>query len=67
MVECWANFRFMQKLKYVKENFRKWNLDVFGDVQVRKKDLILEIDNIDTKELEGQVSEELLARRAVAH
>lgn len=62
----WANFKFMQKLKYMKEKLKAWYLKVFGDVIVKKKELIMEIDDIDNKESKGLVFENLVARRAVA-
>lgn len=41
----------MHKLKYVKEKLEIWNLEVCGDVRVWKKELLLEIDSIDSFEL----------------
>ena len=36
-VTGWEGFKFMKKLKYIKEKIRTWNKEVFGDIRVKKK------------------------------
>lgn len=36
-VEGWTNFCFMRKLKAMKEKLKMWNVEVFGDIRVRKR------------------------------
>lgn len=62
-VEDWANFSFTQKLKFSKEKLGVWNLEVFGDVRVKKRKLLLEIDSMDSEEIEGSASEEIIQER----
>lgn len=48
----------MKKLKYVKENLKKWNWEVFGDNRMKKKNILQELDLPDRRESEGSLKEE---------
>jgi len=49
------------KLKWLKTDLKKWNLEVFNKSKVRKK--VSEIEDIDKKDDEGSLDKELRVRR----
>lgn len=49
-VERWEGFRSGKKLRKLKIALKEWNKEVFGDVRVRKGDLMVKIDHVDRKE-----------------
>jgi hypothetical protein len=58
-----SSFILAQKLKALKVDLRKWNVEVFGDVNVRKNTLLTSIQHLDGLEEEGQLSvEDKMAR-----
>ena len=44
------SFILAQKLKALKEDFKKWNEEEFGDLAFRKKCLLSELMGLDAKE-----------------
>ena len=42
-VEGWEGFKFMRKLKILKDNLKEWNKSVFGDIRVRKDRILKEL------------------------
>ena len=44
------SFVLAQKLKALKEDFKKWNKEEFGDLAFRKKCLLFELMGLDAKE-----------------
>ena len=46
-------FHFQQKLKALKAKNRKWNREEFGNIFEDKKQLLLELDLINRKGMEG--------------
>jgi len=53
------------KLKWLKSDPKKWNLEVVNKSKVRKKQVVSEIEDIDKKDDEGPLNEELRVRRLV--
>lgn len=49
-VTGWEGFKFMKKLKFVKEKLKSWNVEVFGDIKGRKKDILKELNSLDKLE-----------------
>jgi len=49
-VHGFANYEVARKLKVVKVELKKWNKDVFGDVKVRKYNLLNSVNALDKKE-----------------
>ena len=58
-----SSYILVQKLKALKLDLRRWNAEVFGDVNARKNFLLACIQEMDAKEEDGQLSsEEQLAK-----
>lgn len=53
LVPGWEGYKFMKKLKHVKEKLKVWNVDVFGDIKVRKKVFLQKLEVLDKLESEG--------------
>ena len=49
-VEGFASYVLARKLKVIKERLKEWNKEVFGDIRVRKFNLMGSINAIDEKE-----------------
>lgn len=49
-VEGFASLVLARKLKFVKEELKKWNKEVFGDVKLRKYKLLDFVNALDMKE-----------------
>ena len=49
-VEGFASFVLARKLKVVKDELKKWNIEVFEDIKLRKYNLIDSINALDVKE-----------------
>ena len=63
-VECFASFVIKRKLKFVKEELKKWNKEVFRDIKLRKYKLLDSVDALDVKEKsDGLSSDEIDQRR----
>uniref|UniRef100_A0A2N9GTW6 Reverse transcriptase domain-containing protein n=1 Tax=Fagus sylvatica TaxID=28930 RepID=A0A2N9GTW6_FAGSY len=69
----WSNARsrsridsyvLVQKLKSLKTDLYKWNKEVFGDVNVRKNDLMAQIQDLDMLEENRQLSNEEAVAKA---
>ena len=62
----WSNYSFSgppslvlaRKLKALKEDLKIWNKEVFGDVGLRKKEVMAEIGKLDEQEFQGVISDE---------
>jgi len=63
-VEGFASFVIVRKLKFVKEELKKWNKEVFGDIKLRKYKLLYSVNVLDVKEeSDGLSSDEIDQRR----
>lgn len=53
-VSGWGAFILKEKLKLLKAALRRWNSNVFGDVNASRKRIILKLNELDVKaEIEG--------------
>ena len=52
-------FRFQQKLKALKAKIRTWNKEEFGNIFEDKKKLLLELDLINRRGMEGGWDEDM--------
>lgn len=65
LMNSWNDLVFTpQNLHNLREKLRRWNRDVFGDVNRRKEDLMKEIKNIKDL-LELQQTDDLLSREEI--
>ena len=63
-----ASFVLARKLKLVKEELKKWNKEVFGDIKLRKYNLMGSINELNMKEeSESLSSAEIDQRKGFAH
>lgn len=62
-VEGWEGFKIMRKLKTLKENLKEWNKSIFGDIYVKKEELLKEIHSLDRLELDNFLTEDNRVRR----
>lgn len=46
----------MRKLKFLKGKRKEWNVEVFGDIRVKKNEALKEIDELDRLECYGVIS-----------
>ncbi|KAF5470704.1 hypothetical protein F2P56_011201 [Juglans regia] len=68
---CWSSYQFIGtpsfilacKLKALKQDLKKWNLEVFGHIDNHKSILLEELEELEGKELLGDISEEVLLRK----
>ena len=49
-VEGYAIYVLARKLKVVKDELKKWNIEVFGDIKLRKYNLMDSVNALDVKE-----------------
>ena len=49
----WEGYKFMTKLKIIKQKVKKWNAEVFGDLRLQKTSLIRKIKDLDVLESSG--------------
>ena len=49
-VQGFASFIVAKKLQYIKEKLKIWNRKVFGDIKMRKHNLLGSINSLDNKE-----------------
>ncbi|GLT40902.1 hypothetical protein SLA2020_150000 [Shorea laevis] len=56
-IEGWAAYKCKQKLKLLKEECKKWNSKVFGNVEVTFDNLVQQIEKLDKKSEEGGLNE----------
>ncbi|KAG6717073.1 hypothetical protein I3842_04G079300 [Carya illinoinensis] len=67
----WASYQFFGtpsfilagKLKALKQDMKKWNLEVFGHIDNQKSSLLEELQDLERRELLGETSEEVLLRK----
>ncbi|KAG6649202.1 hypothetical protein CIPAW_07G196000 [Carya illinoinensis] len=52
------------KLKALKQDLKKWNLELFGSIDNQKNTLMEELQDFEVRELTGDLSEEALARKS---
>lgn len=55
-VEGWAGYKLAAKLKYLKQKIKQWSKDSFSDAGVMKTKIPEEIQLLDIKEEQGQLS-----------
>ena len=55
----------MRQLQFVKAKLKAWNKASFGELNERKKSILLDLANFDTMEQERGISLELLVQRAL--
>ncbi|RVW43484.1 hypothetical protein CK203_095330 [Vitis vinifera] len=63
--EMGEGHKFMRKLQFVKAKLKEWNKASFGELNERKKSILIDLANFDTLEQEGGLSPELLVQRAL--
>jgi len=51
-----------EKFKVLKTGLKKWNLEVFNKTKVRRQELVSETGDIDRRDDEGPLEEELRKR-----
>ncbi|XP_041001721.1 uncharacterized protein LOC121247439 [Juglans microcarpa x Juglans regia] len=67
----WSSYQFngtpsfilASKLKALKQDLKKWNLEVFGHIDNQKSTLLEELQELEGKELLGDTLEEVLLRK----
>ncbi|XP_028121753.1 uncharacterized protein LOC114318966 [Camellia sinensis] len=64
-VHGWEGFKFMRKLRGVKDNLKVWKREVFGDIGAVKAGLIRDIEELDVKEAGEGLSGALRDRRSM--
>ncbi|XP_028070906.1 uncharacterized protein LOC114273346 [Camellia sinensis] len=57
----------VQKLKLLKSDTKRWNIEVFGRLGVQKTNILLVLQGLDDKEIKGAFSEEDVVSKDVAH
>jgi len=62
-VDGFASFVIARKLKVTKEEVKKWNKEVFGDIRFKKFNLLGSINDLDAKEESVGLSSEEIDRR----
>mgnify|MGYP000950036620 CR=1 FL=1 len=69
----WSSYQFSgtpsyilaSKLKALKQDLKKWNLEVFGHIDNQKITLLEELQELENKEFLGDNSEEVLLRKGM--
>lgn len=69
----WSSYKFIGtpsfilacKLKALKQDLKKWNLEVFGHIDNQKSTLLEELQELEGKALLGDTSEEVLLRKGM--
>ncbi|KAF5457277.1 hypothetical protein F2P56_021390, partial [Juglans regia] len=59
------SFILAAKLKALKQDLKKWNLEVFGHTDNQKSSLLEELQELEGRELSGDASEEVLVRKGM--
>ncbi|GKV07275.1 hypothetical protein SLEP1_g19071 [Rubroshorea leprosula] len=63
-IEGWAAFKCQKKLQLLKEECKRWNKEVFGNVEVRYESLLQQIEMLDKKSEDTDLNEsEVLLRK----
>ncbi|GKV18280.1 hypothetical protein SLEP1_g28685 [Rubroshorea leprosula] len=63
-IEGWAAFKCQKKLKLLRQECKRWNKEMFGNVEVRFESLLQQIEKLDKKSEENDLNEnEVLANR----
>ena len=55
----WEGHKFMRQLQFVKAKLKAWNKASFGEINERKKSILLDLANFDTMEQERGLSPKL--------
>lgn len=58
VTEKWAGLKIQRKLKNLKEKLKLWNWTTFGNIRLKKEELLYTIQNLDKDEERGDFSEE---------
>ncbi|XP_057443259.1 uncharacterized protein LOC130735191 [Lotus japonicus] len=61
--EGWGAFVLKEKLKAHKEGIKRWNKEIFGDLNTKRKEVVLELNASDTMADEGTLNAEDIVRR----
>ena len=61
----WEGYKFMKKLKLIKGQLKKWNMEVFGDTRFKKQSLLRRIKELDVLEYSGSWNNQLKEERFV--
>ena len=64
-VQGWEGFRFMRKLKSLKDKLKVWNLEVFGDIRIKEDEILKEIETLDRLDMGGLISSEDREKRSL--
>lgn len=59
----WEGYKFMKKLKFLKEKFKVWNREIFGDIRIRKRENLQEFEHLDRRESEDGLTEDQATHR----
>lgn len=62
-VEGWGAFVVKEKLKELKQQLKVWNKEVFGNLNTKRNELVLELNALDKKAEEAPLSVEEVARK----
>lgn len=63
-VEGWMGFLLARKLKFLKKRLQSWKKEDFGNLTLKKYQLLADIQNLDVKEEVGKLEEEDRLRRS---
>lgn len=64
VIEGWGRFVVMRKLKAFKERLKCRNIEVFGDIRVKKGEIFWGIEELDKAEESRSLSAEEINRRS---
>ncbi|PON49927.1 hypothetical protein TorRG33x02_315920, partial [Trema orientale] len=59
----WEGYKFLNKLRLVKDKLKKWNMKVFGDMRMVKQSLLTRIGELDTVEGSRRWNDQLKQER----
>ena len=55
----WEGYKFRSKLKFIKGKVKSWNVEVFGDLRLKKHALLRRIKELDVLEYSGTWNNQL--------
>ena len=62
----WEGYKFMNKLKHIKERVKIWKVEVFGDSRLQQQSLVRRIKELDALEHSGNWNNQLKEERFLA-
>ena len=62
----WEGYKFMTKLKLIKERVKTWNREVFGDLRLKKLSMLRKTKDLDALESSGNWNNQLREERFIA-